>query len=261
MHIDVETRLEDRFGLDVAQVVATDSGTTPEQRRRLIGAAAAAFLARTVSPGSTIGLAWGTTLSAMVQAMTPITTENVHVVQTLGGIGPPAAEAYAAEIVRRMAQLMNATPVLFPTPGVVATPEVRDVLLDDPHVRAALQHFDSLDAVYVGIGSIATNSVLNDGRSLPSGTHEALVAAGAIGDIALRFFDDEGMPVRTHLDNLILGISTAQLHNVPRVVAVAGGPDKVDAIFAALKSKIVDVLITDQDTAEELIRRGDGPKP
>jgi DNA-binding transcriptional regulator LsrR (DeoR family) len=260
LYIDVETRLEERFALDVARVVATDPGTTPEQRRRQIGAAAAAFLARTVSPGNTIGLAWGTTLSAMVQAMTPLATENVHVVQTLGGIGPPAAEAYAAEIVRRMAQLMNATPVLFPTPGVVATAEVRDVLLDDPHVRAALQHFDSLDAVYVGIGSISTNPVLNDGHSLPFGTHEALVAAGAVGDIALRFFDAEGAPVHTQLEDLILGISTAQLHKVPRVVAVAGGPEKVDAIFAALKSKIVDILITDQDTAEELIRRTDGLK-
>jgi DNA-binding transcriptional regulator LsrR (DeoR family) len=36
---------------------------------------------------------------------------------------------------------------------------------------------------------------------------------------------------------------------------VAGGPGKVEAIHAALKSGIVDVLITDQDTAEELGRR------
>ena len=79
-------------------------------------------------------------------------TEGVHVVQTLGGIGPPAAEAYAAELVRRLAQLLGAVPVLFPVPGVVATTEVRDVLRNDPHVQAALRYFDRLDTVYVGIG-------------------------------------------------------------------------------------------------------------
>jgi DNA-binding transcriptional regulator LsrR (DeoR family) len=122
-------------------------------------------------------------------------------------------------------------------------------------VQAALRHFDTLDTVYVGIGSIATNPVLNDGRSLPAGMHAELVAAGAVGDIALRFFDAEGAPVRSTLDDRILGISAEQLHKVPRVVAVAGGPDKTDAILAALRGKLVDVLITDHDTAEELARR------
>jgi DNA-binding transcriptional regulator LsrR (DeoR family) len=236
-------------------VVATEPGSTPELLRRQIGAAAASFLARTVHPGDSIGMAWGTTLSAMVQSMAPLATENVHVVQTLGGIGPPAAEAYAAELVRRLAQLLGATPVLFPTPGIVATSEVRDALRKDPHVQATLLHFDALDTVYVGIGSIATNPVLNDGHSLPEGTLDELVAAGAVGDIALRFFDSAGAPVRSTLDDRILGISAEQLHKVPRVVAVAGGPDKAEAILAALRAKLVDVLITDHDTAEELARR------
>jgi DNA-binding transcriptional regulator LsrR (DeoR family) len=255
LHLDLETRLEERFGLDVVRVVPVETGTSSELIRRQIGATAASFLARSVHPGETIGLAWGTTLSAMVQAMAPLATENVHVVQTLGGIGPPAAEAYAAELVRRLAQLLGASPILFPTPGVVATAEVRDVLHEDPHVQAALGHFDTLDTVYVGIGAIGTNPVLNDGSSLPADTHAALVAAGAVGDIALRFFDASGAPVRTSLDDRILGITAEQLHKVPRVVAVAGGPEKVEAILAALKSKMVDVLITDRDTAEELVRR------
>ena len=253
--IDLESRLEERYGLEVVRVVALEPGTSADLVRRQIGAAAASYLARTVHPNDTIGLAWGTTLSAMVQSMAPLPTEGVHVVQTLGGIGPPAAEAYAAELVRRLAQLLGAAPVLFPVPGVVATAEVRDVLRNDPHVQAALRYFDRLDTVYVGIGSIATNPVLNDGHSLPSGTLSSLVASGAVGDIALRFFDAQGAPVRSSLDERILGITTEQLHKAPRVVAVAGGPDKADAIHAALKSDIVDVLITDQQTAEELAAR------
>ena len=132
LHIDLESRLEEQFGLGVVRIVPTEPGTSPDLLRRQIGAAAAAFLSRTVHPGDTIGLAWGTTLSAMVQAMAPMATDGVHVVQTLGGIGPPAAEAYAAELVRRLAQLLGAVPVLFPVPGVVATTEVRDVLRNDP---------------------------------------------------------------------------------------------------------------------------------
>ena len=112
--------------------------------------------------------------------------------QTLGGIGPPDTEAYASALVRRLARALSASPILLPAPGVVATPAVRDALREDPHVNAALQQLDSLDMVFVGIGSLASNKVLNDGMSLPPGAYAELVAAGAVGDIALRFFDAKG---------------------------------------------------------------------
>jgi DNA-binding transcriptional regulator LsrR (DeoR family) len=258
LHIELETRLEERFGLGAAQVVEVDAGggaAGEDMRRRQIGAAAAAYLARTIQPNERIGLAWGTTLSAMVQSMGPLPTTGVRVVQTLGGIGPPDAEAYASGLVRRLATLLGAAAVLLPAPGVVATPAVRDALRDDPHVRAALGYFDALDSVVLGIGSLSSNPVLNDGHSLPKGLLTELVEAGAIGDVALRFFDERGVTVPSSLDDRLLGISTEQLRQVPRVVAVAGGAEKVDAIYAALRSGLVDVLITDHLTAEAVVAR------
>ncbi len=127
------------------------------------------------------------------------------------------------------------------------------MLRDDPHVREALRRLDALDAVFVGIGALETNPVLNDGHSLPDGTLAELRAAGAVGDIALRFFDAGGAPVHTALDDRILGISPDQLRRVPRVVAVAGGADKHAAIAAALRAQVVDVLVTDQLSAESLL--------
>lgn len=255
LHIELESRLEERFGLEAVQIVDVEPGQSPELLRRQVGAAAAAFLARTVQPGETLGLAWGTTLDAMVQAMPPIPTSGVRVVQILGGIGPPDAGAYAGALVRRLAQQLGAAAALLPAPGVVATPAVRDVLSDDPHVQAALRHLDTLDTVFVGIGALSTNPVLNDGHSLPAGVRAELTEARAVGDVALRFFDAEGAPVRTSLDERILGITTEQLRRVPRVVAVAAGIDKVDAIRAALGARTVKVLITDQLTADALAAR------
>jgi DNA-binding transcriptional regulator LsrR (DeoR family) len=261
LHLELERRLESRFGLAAAQVVDVDrdAGRRPDKLRREIGAAAAAYLARTVQPGETIGLAWGTTLDAMVQAMSPLTRSGVSVVQTLGGIGPPDANAYAAEVVRRLAQLLGATPVLLPAPGVVATRAVRNALRRDHHVRTALARLDRLDAIYVGIGSLRSNPVLRDGRSLPAGIYRELRAAGAVGDIALRFFDHAGAPVRSSLDDRILGITAEQLRATKRVVAMAGGPDKVDAIYAALMAGLVDVLVTDSITAATIAGRAPAP--
>ncbi len=255
LHLDLETRIEERYGLESVHVVEGGPGQSPDVLRRQLGSAAAKYLSRTVRAGETIGLAWGTTLSAMVDAMVPMATEKTRVVQILGGVGAPDAPEYGAELVRRLARLLGAQPILLPAPGIVATPAVRDVLSRDKHVRAALDELDSLDIVFVGLGSLASNSVLNDGHTLSRQAAKELRARRAVGDIALRFFDDGGTPVLTQLDDRMLGITTQQLRKVERVVAVAGGSDKFAAIAAALQADIVDVLITDRLTAEALGKR------
>jgi DNA-binding transcriptional regulator LsrR (DeoR family) len=254
MYVEVEARMEERFGLAEAQIVHVDEGQPTELLRRDLGAAAATYLSRTIQAGEAIGLAWGTTLSAMVQAMPPVAATDVRVVQTLGGIGPPEADAYAAGLVRGLAQRLGASAVLLSAPAVVGTAAAREILQSDPHVQSALRLLDELDVVFVGIGSLRSNPVLTDGQSLPPGLYAELEAAGAIGDIALRFFVAAGRLVRTSVDDLILGISAEQLRDVKRVVAVAGGREKEEAIAAALKTGTVDVLITDQITAEALLR-------
>jgi DNA-binding transcriptional regulator LsrR (DeoR family) len=255
LHTELEARLEERYGLREAQVVAVEPRQSRELLHRQLGAGAASYVSRTVQRGEAIGIAWGTTLSALADAMPPLPTEGVRVVQAIGGIGPPDAAAYAASLVRRLAALLGATPVLLPAPGIVPTPAVREALRADPHVLAALTQFDALDTVYVGIGALATNPVLTDGTSIPPDTLDELRRTGAIGDIALRFFDAEGKPVRSSLDDRLLGITREQLKKAGSVVAVAGGPDKVDAIAAGLATDIVNVLITDQNTAKALVAR------
>jgi DNA-binding transcriptional regulator LsrR (DeoR family) len=255
LYLDLEMRLEDQFRLETVDVVESDASSTDQLLQRLIGAAAANYLSRTLRPGETIGMAWGSTLSAMVNAMTPMPTADVRVVQILGGLGAPEAAENAAELVRRLAQLLDAKAVLLPAPGVLATQAVRDVLREDHHVRAALNQLDTLDTVFIGLGSLSSNAVLQDPHSPWYEAREELRKRGAVGDIALRFFDAHGSPVHTMLDDRILGITTQQLRRVGRVVAVAGGPEKVDAIAAALEARIIKVLITDRMTAEALVAR------
>ena len=253
LHLDLETSLEDQFKLQTVHIVEGGPGQSAELLRKQLGAAAAQYLARTIRAGETIGMAWGQTLSAMVNAMVPMPTAETRVVQILGGLGPPDAAQYGAELVRRLANLLDAQAILLPAPGVVATSSVRDALRKDPHVRAALNELDSLDTVFIGLGSLASNAVLNDGHTLSKQARKELTTRAAVGDVALRFFDAHGRPVRTALDDRILGITTDQLRNVGRVVAVAGGADKVAAIAAALEAGMLHVLITDRATAESLL--------
>ena len=70
----------------------------------------------------------------------------------------------------------------------------------------------------------------------------------------MRFFDDVGKPVRSALQNRVIGITLPELSRVNRVVGIAGGSSKYRAIKAAVTGKLINVLITDQRTAEKLAK-------
>ena len=252
---DLEGALEERFGLREAVVA---DATEDRERTARLGAAAAGFLQRALTPGAVVGLTWGTTLREMVKAVAPRRTEGVTVVQTLGGVGPPLAEAHAADLPRRLAAALGADLRLLQAPGVVASAEARAVLSDDPQIRLALDALPAMTVAFVGIGSIETNPVLGGGAlagevALPDTLDAELEVGGAVGDVALRFFDAAGRPVPTSLDDRLLGVDLATLRAVECVVGVAGGAEKVGAIRAALVGGLVDVLVTDDATAQALL--------
>ena len=76
--------------------------------------------------------------------------------------------------------------------------------------------------------------------------------AGAVGDMSLRFFDLQGKPVRTPLDERVIGLPLEDLARIPRVMALAGGASKTLAIMGALRTGVIDVLIPDKFTAARL---------
>ncbi|MEI6101880.1 MAG: sugar-binding domain-containing protein, partial [Eubacteriales bacterium] len=56
------------------------------------------------------------------------------------------------------------------------------------------------------------------------------------------------------LDRRVISISVDQLKKTPLVVAAAGGEHKVESIVGASRGKLFNVLITDQFTANRLIK-------
>lgn len=252
--VDLENDLEKKFGLKEAVLIEADPEMSSHFIKRELGSAAANYLHRTVTKGDFIGVTWGTTLQAMVDAMQPKPIEDLHIVQALGGVGPPEAKAHAADISRRLSQLLNGRLTLLPAPGIVGSVQARKVLLGDRQVRGALDLFAQLNTLYVGIGALDTNPVLEtDQQEISPEHYRQIINSNAVGDIALRFFDNRGNEVETTLKDLVIGISLDELKKIDTVVGIAGGKEKVNVIRGALNGRYIDVLITDNQTARELL--------
>jgi DNA-binding transcriptional regulator LsrR (DeoR family) len=256
--VDMEGQLEERFGLQEALVIEGQEGDTQDKVNRAIGTAAAGYLARSFGPRSTVGLAWGSTLHHMTNALIPQRFPDGQVVQIIGGLGPPDAEGHATELCRSVSRSLGCRLTLLPVPGIVADERTRDALLSDVHVQRAVQAFDHLDLAFVGVGAPTSDSVtMRDGSIITQAELDALLCKGAVGDVALHYFDAQGRVIASGIEDRIIGITLEQLKRVRRVVGVSGGPEKLAALGGALRGGLLDVLITDSLTAARLLEEPD----
>lgn len=253
---EMEEALEAAFGLKEAIVVDSVAGDE-DQLFRDIGSAAAFYVETTLKQHEVLGISsWSATLLAMVDAMHPFNRDTqAKVVQILGGVGNPTAEVHANQLARRLAQIVRGEMVLLPAPGIVGSAEAKRVLLSDPFVQETFRLMDEVTTALVGIGSLRPSSLLTDsGNIFADADIDRLAELGAVGDICQRFFDAEGKPVMSPVDDRVIGMDFDQLSNVPRVVGAAGGARKIEAIRAAAIGGWINVLVTDRATADRLLR-------
>nr|WP_133999048.1 sugar-binding domain-containing protein [Streptomyces sp. 846.5] len=198
---------------------------------------------------------WSASLLATVEAMEPVPgLRDVRIVQAVGGVGDPAAAAHATRLTGRLAQLAAAEASYLPAPGLAGSAESAQVLRQDPFVAASLGQLDDLSVALVGVGEVRPSSTLaRSGNAFAPEELGALERMGAVGDICLHFFDADGKPVSSALDERVIGISREQLLAVERRVGVAGGERKHEAIRGALRGGLLHVLVTDRATAQALL--------
>ncbi len=252
---ELEDGLQERFGLRDAVVVQGQG--SPGDPLREVAAAAAFYLETTLKPRSVIGVSsWSASWLAAVEAMHPVSgIAGVRVVQTIGGAGHAPAALHATRLTQRLAQLVNGEPILLPAPGIVGNPETKRVLLRDPYIRGTLALLDEITVAVVGVGSLEPSALLTaTGNAFGAKEREVLRKAGAVGEIFLQFFDGDGKPVRTPLDDRVIGMSLAQLARVGTIIAAVTGAGKLAALRGALRGKLINVLVTDRALAEALLK-------
>ena len=253
--VDLEELLEQKFGLSQVIIARAPSGSE-ESMQGAVGAAAAHFLGITLRPRAVIGVAsWSASLLSMVEQMHPVwKISECKVVQILGGVGHPSVEKDASYLVSQLARLVQGDAHFLPAPGLVASKGAADVLAQDPHVRETLELFDRITVALLGIGSLEPSPwLVGSGNMFSIEELQSLEDKGAVGNICLRFYNANGEEIRDALgSSRVFGIKLERLKSIPMVVGIAWGKRKRQAILGALRGRWINVLVTDQFTAESL---------
>lgn len=251
---DLEAQLVERFRLAQAVVVAGE-GLSSDLLFRRLGIAAAAHLLRTLSAGDKVGIGWGRTLHATVEALDTAASAEIQVFPLIGGMGQISPSFQVNTLAQQLAESFGGEWQPFYVPAFVGDAAALEGLQRIPDVQSVFQVWSQLDLALVGIGHFALqrHSSMLFASYMADDVMQKLERCGAAGDICGRFFDMRGQAC--YVEPGVIGISLEQLKALDNVVAVAGGRDKIPAILGALQGGYVTALVTDAVTARAVLER------
>ena len=253
----LETKLRNRFGLQSACVLANGTRDA-DMVLRGVGALAAEQTRGLLRSGMVLGIGWGRALYEIVNAFRPVSVGHVDVVQIMGGIGGLNPHIDGAELARRLAEALGGQFHYLHAPFVVEDVAVCEALLRQRELRRVMDMGRCADLVLVGIGSMHPDvSGLVRAGFLTRSELLAIARSGAVGDICGQYIDIHGRICDLELHRRTIGIDPLSLRKAKCVLAMAAWREKAPAILGALRGGFVDILITDDAAAQEVLRLAD----
>ncbi|WP_124728349.1 sugar-binding transcriptional regulator [Staphylospora marina] len=242
----LEERLASVLGIRRAIIVPGDSDHSAWVKKEM-GRAAARLLAELAEPDGVIAVSGGSSVLELAEELPahPV-LKTVTFVPTRGGMGE-RVELEANWIVSRMAMRTGSSYRLLHVPEELGD-EAYQTMIREPRVREVLEKIRQARIVVHGIGDARA---MARRRGSPEEVVEKLVREGAVGESFGYYFNQNGdivHRVRT------IGLRLEDLIHVKRIVAVAGGSGKAEAIRAVCGHVSRDVLVTDEGAARAVLK-------
>lgn len=247
--VELEERLKTAYGLKDARVVPSIADQDAQQR--VIGEAAGAMLEPLLRGGRGFGVGWGRTLSAAVKRLTPQRLEAAWVASLMGGL-TRGSGANTFEVATEFARALGAECYYLAAPIYCPSPESRATLMTHYGLAEAVRRARTAEVALVAAGDLSARSLLASTQIVAENL-EALVAAGAVGDLLGVFLDAEGRPVDHPLNARVIALPPDELKAIPSSILASGGPHKAAVVRAVMTAGYVNRLVTDETVAESLL--------
>lgn len=263
--IDLETKLQSKFNLKYAVVVQNDT-ISDKQLIIKLGEAAGEYFMKVIMSKMKIGIGIGETLEAMGehinQNIFDSSINGIDIVQLVGGINSNKTYDNSQYIMSLIAKKISGNLVFLNAPYIIDDKETREAILNSSLFKETLSFYNKLDFAFVEIRpankpyKATTSEISTKGANyLNLLGINYLNNVNAAGEICLNYYNDRGYFIDTQLTDKAVAIKYNQLQKTKNVVGIVGGEESHEAAFGALKSGLLDVIITDEDTALYLLSK------
>ena len=244
-----------RFDVDAHVVPVPDQASDADRLQR-VAQSAARILTQFFDSNMAMGIAWGSTVSAVSRFLVAKQTHNSAIVQ-LNGAGNVRTTGimYASEIMRRFGEAYGSSVEQFPVPAFFDDPATKTALWRERTTQRVLDLQRSMDVALFGIGSpsLTGQSHVYAGGYLEPEDFASLEHDGVVGDVATVFFRADGTSDGIAMNERATGPDLEILRRVPRRVCVVAGAAKVPSLRGALAARLVTDLIIDEGAVRELL--------
>lgn len=254
-NVELERKLERVFGLKDAVIISDLDDSSIFER---LGQVGASYIHELLDIKKTFGIGTGRVLRTMVEYIKE-RHKNVSVVQLAGGM--PYTEIdelidvnnQSDEIIIQLSQRIGAVPYFMHVPIFVENSDTKRALMEEQFIKNSFDMIDRCDFAVVSIEGINEDITMFKEQYLGTDYLTQLVNGGAIGNICSRYFDIYGKPVHSSLDDRTMVPELEQLKRIPQVIGIGAGRNEQSAILGALRGNLINILITNIETAHYLL--------
>lgn len=251
---NLEYRIEKSFKINECIVVPTFENN--EEILKMMAGPLNNLFERILAGGSYLGIGWGSSLKGISDYINVRGKSDIKVVPIIGGLGKIGTGVHTNSVAKNIADRLGSISYMIHSPAVLDSKEIREIVENDSNTREIIKLYEKIDTALVGLSDIGPDSTLIKTGSFSLEEFKYLDSLGVVGDVNLIFINENGKHVPNRIDERIVRISPDRLKKVKNVIGVAFGRRKLKVILGALKGGLVNILFTDEKTAENIINSG-----
>ncbi len=251
---DLEARLKAVFGLqDVIVIPAV--GSTSSSLLNALGTVAADFLLEQIRDGDVVAITPGTTVQAIMQSIDAKRPYQVEVVPMLGAI-QGEIESDMNYLATHMADRLGAKSYQLHAPAFVDTAEHAEIVRSMVPVKDILDIARHANIALLGVGTVdpeASRFVQFTALSAED-LNQIAEGCGGVGEISAHVYDFEGRACAKEYADRVIGLTLAEILQIPYRIGVAASAAKAEPIYGALRGGYLNALITDEAAARGVLK-------
>ena len=249
---ELEMRIESVFGLKECTLVRFSENT--ESMYADIAQAVGQVFRRHLKNRTYLGVSWGETLKAVGQYLKIGGLSHVRVVPIIGAMGMIETGIYANSIAKSFAERLGGVSYLVNPPAILGSKRVKNSVSNDTNFFKVKSLWNRIDVALLSVSGLDAEASIARCGMFSSEELTYLRSLGVVCATNFNMIDENGQEVTNRVSDRIINMDLPQLRKARIVILAACGTKKEQAVAAALRGKIADILITDNKTAEHLVR-------
>lgn len=220
----------------------------------MIGKVAAEMISEKMEEKMIIGISWGRAAEVFVEHFPEKQIKKTIALQLSGSLGSNGLKKDGNELVYRLSQKMGGVYEFFNAPAFVNSLLLQQELLKQPQIESNLSLGRKMHIAYNGIGNLQMqyNTLVSEGL-LDNTDLSNFLSQGAVGSIMGRIYNLNGEEIE-YVNKFPVSNNLEVLRSTPISIAAVASKERAKATLGAIRGKIINVLICDEELAEELLK-------